>query len=396
MANKISIHVVKTGNTVHISLGGKLIDKNCGNPKEADELFKIVLAAKENPSEDNLRKIRAYVNEKLRVAYLTGLEHDPDTGEVFLAGFNTPIPQTLVDIIREYHENKYPLTPIFNFWKLLMINPDKRVRESLFKFITAHDFSLTDMGYMIVYKAVYLKDQKPVRDTTYEDFISTQYLHVKNNWKCSPNKYVVYKNLADFTFAITKYETAKTWDEKEKNIEILGKLGDIYSAIVVEDNKPLQYTDMYSQTMTIELGVPAKKERKDCDANPDKNCSNGLHCGATNYVSNYAKKTSHILVCFVNPMNVIAVPHYNHSKMRVSEYFPFALAEYDFDKKKISIIEEKYFENDYKAYEVIELEKLVTKVKSEEKPIEKAQNAEDEVRPMSELLKIIEGRMIDL
>jgi hypothetical protein len=82
--------------------------------------------------------------------------------------------------------------------------------------------------------------------------------------------------------------------------------------------------------------------------------------------------------------------------MRVSEYFPFALAEYDFDKKKISIIEEKYFENDYKAYEVIELEKLVTKVKSEEKPIEKAQNAEDEVRPMSELLKIIEGRMIDL
>ena len=400
MANKISIHVVKTGNTVHISLGGKLIDKNCGNPKEADELFKIVLAAKENPTDENIRKIRRFVNEKMRVAYLTGLEHDLDSGEVFLAGFNTPIPQTLVDIIREYNENNYPLTPIFNFWKLLMINPDTRVRESLFKFITAHDFSLTDMGYMIVYKAVYLKNEKAARDTTYEDFISTQYLHVKNNWKCSPNKYVVYKNFEDNSFAITKYDTAKTWDEKEKNIEILGKLGDIYSAIIVEENKevdkPLKYTDMYSKQMTIELGVPVKKERVECDANPDKDCSNGLHCGATKYVEKFAEKTSHILVCFVNPANVVAVPHYDHSKMRVSEYFPFALAEYDSYKKIISIIEEKYFENDYKTYELQELEKMVAKVKSEEKPIEKAKNAEDETRPMAELLKILETRFVDI
>jgi len=207
-----NIQAIKVGNVVNISIDGKLHKKNCGNPKEADELFRLVLTAKENPSEANLKAIRLYLNERTRIALMAGLEADNESGEVFLAGFSTPIPDDLVQVIKEYHENGYPLDAIVNFWKLLMINPDKRVRTDLFDFIRTHDFVLTDTGYMVVYKAVAYK-QKQENDLA--EFVTNQYLFVRKEWKCSPNKYMVYKN-EDGALAISKTETVENWDLEEK------------------------------------------------------------------------------------------------------------------------------------------------------------------------------------
>ena len=393
----MNIQAIKVGNVVNVSLNGKLHKKNCGSPKEADELFKLTLKAKADPTDENIKAIRAYFNEKLRVAMMAGLEHDVETKEVFLAGFNTPIPMTLVEVIKEYHEKGYPIDPIINFWKLLMINPDIRVRESLFDFIKTHDFVLTDKGYMVVYKAVYLKDN--VRNENALDvFVSNQYINVKNAWKCSPNKYVVYKDVKTNELAITKYITAEKWDLKEKGVEVLGKLGELFEAIVKAENKASEdvqlYTDMHTRKMTIQLGVPVKQARKECDADPRNDCSNGLHVGATKYVQNFAGSNGVVLVCLVNPMNVVAVPNYDHSKIRVDEYFPFAVANYS--NGRIEIVEEKYFEDDYINIEYDAMAELVDKIKSEELPIEKAMNAEKETRSMSELQKMIETRMIDI
>jgi len=402
-----NIQAVKIGNVVNLSINGKLHKKNCGNTEEADQLYKLVLIARENPTDANLRAVRAFLNEKTRVALLAGLETDLETGDAFLAGFNTPIPLTLLEVIKEYHEKNYPLDAIINFWKLLMINPDVRVRESLFKFITTHDFVLTDKGYMVVYKAVYRKDEQenPVAKE-YAEFITNKYLFVKTKWSCSPNKYVVYQNLADDAtelYEITKFETAQTWNTKERNIEILGKLGDLFSAIVNSDNKETndaspKYTDMHSRTMTIELGVPVLMERKECDSDPARDCSYGLHVGATKYVEKFANNGSVILVCLVNPAHVVAVPEYDHSKMRVAEYFPYALATYS--NGKIDIVEEAYFEDDYCAYELQELEEAIAKVKAEQLPIstksDDPKSTEMETRPMSELMKMLENRLVDI
>ena len=395
---KKSINAIKQGNVVNISVGGKLHKKNCGSVNEANELFKVALTAKADPSDENIKALKAYLNEKLRIAYLTGLETDVESGEVYMAGFNTPVPKTLIEIVEDYHNNGFPLEPIFNFWKLLMINPDTRVRESLFKFITTHDFVLTDKGYMVTYKAVYYKNEKP-KTSGLDAFVGEQYLRVKSKWGTSPKRYVVYKNLEDNSLNITKLKAAQKWDVKKKNVEILGNLADIYKAVVnnkvdaAEQDKTI-YTDMHTRKMHIELGMPIVMDRKDCDADPAHDCSYGLHVGATKYVESFANTNSAILVCFVNPANVVAVPDYDHSKMRVSEYFPVGLAK--FENKKIDIIEQKYFEEDYCNYEVDELEKLIDKVQAEEMPIAKAINAEDETRPLSELKKIIESRLIDV
>ena len=392
-----NIQAIKVGNVVNVSIDGKLHKKNCGTAEEANELFRLVLKAKTDPSDENIKAIRAYLNEKTRVAILAGLENDPETGEIFLAGFNTPIPSTLVEVIKEYHENDYPMDAIINFWKLLMLNPDVRVRESLFDFIKTHDFVLTDKGYMVVYKAVYRKEEGT--DTSFAEYISRQYLHVKKDWKCSPNKYVVYKHNGTEEYDITKVQTAETWDEEDKNVEILGKLGDLFDAIFSseindgEEGVPV-FTDMHSRTMTIKVGQPVKQERKECDADPRNDCSNGLHVGATNYVERFGSGNGVVVVCYVNPANVVAVPNYDHSKMRVCEYFPFAIAEYT--DGKINIIEEQYFESDYCEYEIEELEAQIVKIKEEELPIETAMCAEKETRSMSELMKIIESRLIDI
>lgn len=394
-----NINAVKVGNVVNVSINGKLHKKNCGSVAEADGLFKLVLKAKEDPSDENIQAIRCYLNEKTRIAMEAGLETDPDTNEVYLAGFNTPVPLTLVEIIKEYHENGYPMDAILNFWKLLMLNPDTRVRTVLFDFIKTHDFVLTDAGYMVVYKAVYRKEEEGKTDTAFSEFVSNRFLHVKKTWKESPKNYVVYKNNEDGEFAITNIKTAEKWDETEKEIEFLGNLAELFDSIFnveVKEEESLvpEFTDMRSRTMRIVLGEPVKQDRKECDANFRKDCSNGLHVGATKYVESFASRASVVLVCYVNPANVVAVPDYDHSKMRVCEYFPFALATYE--NNKIDVIEQAYFESDYCEYEIEELEQQIAKIHLEEKPIEKAINADEEARPMSELLKIVESRLVDI
>jgi hypothetical protein len=399
---KVNIQAVKIGNIINVSIDGKLNKKNCKSADEANTLFKAILKAKENPNEANIKAFKILLSEKLRIATIAGLESDPQSGEIFLAGFNTPIPSTLVDVIKEYHENKYPLDAIINFWKLLMINPDKRIRETLFNFIKLHDFSLTDAGYMVVYKAVYFKDKEAQGDKTFEIFISNQVLHVKKDWKCSPKKYAVYKSLDNGEYSIAKVEVVSNWDEKAKNIEVMGNLGELFNAIFVTEEtvdepaqtKSLVYTDMHSRTMTIVLGQPVHMPRKECDSDPAIDCSCGLHCGATAYVESFGSGADAILVCYVNPAHVVAVPNKDGKKMRVSEYFPYAVATYT--DGKIDIVQTAYFETDYQEYELNTLEEMILKVQAEEFPLETAKKAKAESRPMSELKKILETRWVDI
>lgn len=389
------INGTKIGRTVNISLGGNLTKKTCATPEMADQLFKLILDARVNPSEENIMKIKGFLNDKTRIAMECGLETDPQNGLVFLAGFNTPVSMTLVEVIKDYYDNDYPMDAIINFWKLLMLNPDTRIRETLFDFIKTHDFVLTDNGYMVVYKAVYYAEDK--KSVNLAEFISKNYLHVKKDWSCSAKKYIVYRKLNDGSFHITKKITAESWDEKERGVEILGNLGTMHDNLddyIVESKTP--YTDIYTRTMKIGLGMPIQMERKDCDSNPTNDCSYGLHVGATKYVETYANNASAILVCYVNPANVVAVPECNHSKMRVSEYFPFAIAEYD--GGKIDIIEQSYFESDYTQYEAEDLNKMVENIQANELPIETQRTNCDieEKRSFDELQKIIEGRLIDI
>lgn len=438
----------KVGTRVNVSINGKLHSKDCGVEEGAQKFFDAIIKAKTNPSQENVDALHVFLNENIRIAKAGGFEFDIETGITYMEGFNTPVPQNILDTVEEYTENGYPVTSITNFWKLLMANPDKRVREDLFKFIQEHDFSITDEGYMIVYKTVdFLR--KVEKDLA--EFASTTYLKIKDKWKEAPRNYEVYKLWTTETIVVeeeveidecddygldydvfveefgrepvfieAEFETQEVEYEKRtfeykftkpdtlskmivdgKDVEAVGNVQTLMDTLAeIEEENQSVYTDKHTHTMEIKLGVPVKMDRTECDADPKRDCSYGLHVGATKYVeqfrwvgrTNSDDQKSPVLVCLVNPMHVVAVSEYYHSKMRVSEYYPFARG---FVKQgEIDIVENKYFPSDYKVHEEAELAEMLRANEDELRPT--AINAEEDDREVDEYLKVLEKRVIDL
>lgn len=444
----------KVGNRVNLLIDGTILSKDCGTDEAAKLLFKHMLETKANPTQDNIDKLYEFLNQNIRIAKAGGFEFDIESGITYLKGFNTPVPQDLLEIIEDYIENGYPTEPIINFWKLLMANPDKRVREDLFKFISEHDFSLTDKGYLVVYKTV---DYMNKVEKDLAELVSNSYIKIISSWKKSPAKFTVYEEITrtlvgnyeevlveeyynelddeeeffdangyypEYTedkyvekwvereevqsvYKVTETETVERWIEgNTKEIKVLGTLEEMQSKLdKIEEDKKSVYTDKYTHSMEIRLGEPVYMPRTNCNADPRYSCSNGLHVGATKYVENfinaYRKNSdlneSPVLVCLVNPMKVVAVPKHDSSKMRVSEYYPFARGTVDCTNgNKIEIIEQKYFENDYANIEESELLKLIEASKDEDTIRPTAMNAEADDRDIEEYRKMLEMRVFDL
>ena len=442
----------KVGTRVNLSINGKLHSKDFGVDEAADKFFKAILTAKGDPSDENIELLIEFLNKNIRIAKAGGFEFDIENGETYMEGFNTPVPDDILNTVEEYVEKGYPVQSITNFWKLLMANPDKRVREDLFKFIQQHDFSITDEGYMIVYKTVdFLR--KVEKDLA--SFASNSYLKIKDKWKEAPKTYTVYKEWTTtteiveeevcveeawdelegedmsynefvkeygrdpesneevyeteeverttrtFEYKFTKQETLDKWLLSGKDVEYVGNVQTIMDTLAeIEEENSSVYTDKYTHTMEIKLGVPVKMDRIECDADPKQDCSYGLHVGATKYVESFRgswRKNSNedespVLVCMVNPMHVVAVPEYDHSKMRVAEYYPYARGLVS--NGNIDIIENKYFPSDYKVHEEKELAEMLKANADNVRPT--ALNAEQDERDMEEYMKVLESRVLDL
>jgi hypothetical protein len=443
----------KVGTTVNVMINGKLHSKDCGIDSGAQLFFDAVLKAKADPSDENIEKLYEFLNKNIRIAKAGGFEFDIENQVTYLKGFDTPVPEDVLETIEDYIENGYPLTSITNFWKLLMANPDKRVREDLYKFIKTHDFSITDEGYMVVYKTVdFLR--KVEKDLA--SFASNAYLKIKDKWKESPRNYSIYekwvtetqmveeevcieegwdeaedegmdydefyeeygrepeysegeyeiqeveREVRSFTYEFTKQETLDKWLlDESKDVVYVNNVQTIMDTLAeIEEENRSVYTDKYTHKMEIKLGVPVQMDRTECDADPQRDCSYGLHVGATKYVESFRgayrrnsdEHESPVLVCLVNPMHVVAVPEYDHSKMRVAEYYPFARGLVR--DGKIDIVESKYFPSDYKVHEEAELTEMLRKNVEELRPT--AINAEVDEREVDEYLKVLESRVVDL
>jgi len=99
-------------------------------------------------------------------------------------------------------------------------------------------------------------------------------------------------------------------------------------------------------------------DRKECDGDPKQDCSYGLHVGNKSFLGRGHFGGQGIVV-LVNPSKVVAVPEYNKHKMRVCEYFPIGLAEYDEEGKLIEI-DIDVFEYEYLSHDLEIIEGLAT------------------------------------
>lgn len=81
------------------------------------------------------------------------------------------------------------------------------------------------------------------------------------------------------------------------------------------------WKDCYSGTLDNSVGNTVKMPRSDVDPDRNNACSRGLHVCSYEYVAGGGSGGRRLVVCKVNPMNVVAIPNdYNNSKMRVCEY----------------------------------------------------------------------------
>lgn len=81
------------------------------------------------------------------------------------------------------------------------------------------------------------------------------------------------------------------------------------------------YLDKYSHTYKNTVGAVMEMPRQDVDDNRENTCSVGFHVGRFKYANNYAGSDGRMMICKVNPKDVVSVPpDYNCSKLRTCRY----------------------------------------------------------------------------
>jgi hypothetical protein len=423
----------KIGNVVNLVIDGNAFQKTFETQEQANAFYKLMHSAK-NGEEGAIDKLMAELNRRYKTLVKGILEKDADEN-YFLKGIDIKLPQLLADTFVDYLDNDFPVNALVNFWKLLITNPDTRVREDLFLFLQNYNFSITDNGYFIAYKSVEVKE---AADLDIAAYVSNQYLKIKK-WKKNVANYDVvkvtftetemeekevpnpdyheYDGNGDFIedndepeYITEKVPVTKTISDLRlvqvghiftvnqtnfpfETYEVLGNLAEMFQNIDQLINNRTVYQSVHrgkdGNKVEQVLGVPVKMDREHTDLDPRVECSSGLHVGSVKYVEKFGSQSNKVLLVLVNPAHVVAVPEYDNSKMRTCEYFPFAELDRNADGT-FEIVEQPYFEDDYMKYEAADLERQIEAIQTE---IE-ASNKPSQIQ--LDYKKILENRLVSI
>lgn len=81
------------------------------------------------------------------------------------------------------------------------------------------------------------------------------------------------------------------------------------------------WKDYHTNSIPNNIGTEVFKLRNEVDDDSTVECSNGLHVGTKDYVKNFHSGDGHVILVKVNPKDVVSVPKYDSTKMRVCRYF---------------------------------------------------------------------------
>ena len=103
------------------------------------------------------------------------------------------------------------------------------------------------------------------------------------------------------------------------------------------------FKDKYSGKFDNSVGNTVRVPRRSVDDNCDVGCSHGLHVGAIDYVKSYGSHGDKVVICQVDPADVVSVPlDSNRQKVRCCGYE--VVGEYDGDI--IPAVCDEYYEDD--------------------------------------------------
>ena len=230
------------------------------------------------------------------------------------------------------------------FFMWCCLNPNAQSAEDLYGFLEKHNMKIDRHGNFYAYRRV-----KTVGNDSKElvDFISNAYNKIKAVWKKSPKKFKV------VTIPDSKEFKLKEWDFNVEDTEYVC-LGDLeYLYLNLPNMSENKYTDAHTGKMDYRVGQIASIPRDEGDDDNTVNCGKGLHICSSEY--DYSGFGDVPVLAIVNPMDVLAAPVNEVSKLRTSRWF-FAMTlpeneKYILDEEDFNVLElgdifnEKCFEN---------------------------------------------------
>lgn len=138
-----------------------------------------------------------------------------------------------------------------NFWTLVSLNPDSRVRDNIFWFIRRWNMKIADSGLIIAYRNADIKVEAKYTTKEAKDIINSYY-EAKHLNNVDPNS-IAYNYRDLYTIPLSY----------------------AYNEIVNGEASPV-FTDQHSGTTTIVLGKSVSIPREQCDSDSNISCSRGL------------------------------------------------------------------------------------------------------------------------
>lgn len=342
---------------------------------------------------------------------LEGVLEKDSNGQFFLNGRNTPIPNTLADLVVDYQENGFNTEPLCNFWDKVLANPDPNVRDQIMEYIDRYGITITNDGDMVLYKVVTIR-QEALSDSKLVGFVASEYMKRKD-WGKNPKNYHVYRFDGDHMLANNHTVSGLHVSEQDSSTlqttamtsgcerEYLGTLDELFNnlnSLKSEDVRSV-YTDKYSGSLDYDLGVVKSMPREECDTNQEKACSKGLHVGAKEYIDWYKSDSpyaeEHIQACLVSPEHVVCIP-YDHdmAKIRTCEFLPYAIMEVEVDDNDRTIwkeIEGSFLDVDYTPWNVDDVQERL-----EDLFVESMSASKEESKIINDQIDVLESRLVEL
>jgi hypothetical protein len=301
---------------ITVNVDGKL--KSFVVARSEQRSAKVIDLCREAKISGDTTKLEEFLSPAFRIPHITDGQFEFDgNNNLFLKGDTTPIPELLAERILDFLENDLPVSALVKFWKNCLLNPDRPAVGQLYRFLEHNGHPITENGYFLAYKRVEVK---------------------------------------------TKYDT-KTGDVLSS---IIGYDEDSGAPIYAPISDAMIFTSVHKGThgSKIKVGEAVSMPREECDNDPYRTCSAGLHVGSMSYVGDFGSNDQPVLEVLVNPRHVVSVPvDYNNTKMRVCQYYPIGICN---GERTTTFMENDYKEVDDKQLdsEIAEVLKQVDDVKS--------------------------------
>jgi hypothetical protein len=149
---------IKTPKAIVLNIDGEPFNIR-SNHKNYERILKQVKVAHTSQDERDVEELKLILKPINRLIYNDEYKIDVDEeGNLYLGGIEEMIPTELSDYIKEAVECRDNIESLVNFCRLLMLNPDPRVRQQLFSFLQHNGHPITRHGYFVAYKYVSVKE----------------------------------------------------------------------------------------------------------------------------------------------------------------------------------------------------------------------------------------------